>query len=120
MHKEKPLDEPIRIGDLADDGSQLRPFVVFFDEYVQWGDAEEIAKNADVFVVIGTSMSVSTSIHFPKLPRPDVPRYVVDPVNHCDRLPKGYIWIEERATRGMEILAEEFTNGFSMFETLYG
>lgn len=115
--KELPLDQPVRIGDLAADGSQLRPFIVFFDEYVHWGEAEEIAKNADVFMVVGTSMSVSTSLYFPNLPRKDVPRYVVDPVDHRDKLPKGYIWINAAATSGMEILLEEFTTGaFSLFE----
>ena len=32
---EKPLDEPIMIGEKAADGSQLRPFIVFFGESVQ-------------------------------------------------------------------------------------
>ena len=105
---------------MAADGSQLRPFIVFFDEYVHWDDAEDIAKNADVFVIIGTSMSVSTSIYFPGLPLYDVPRYIVDPVNHCNKLPKGYIWIEATATKGMEILVDEFTNGFSLFENTHG
>lgn len=118
--QELPLDQPIKLGDLAADGSQLRPFVVFFDEYVHWDDAEVIAKNADVFVVIGTSMSVSTSVHFPRLPRRDVPRYIVDPVNHCSKLPAGYIWINSKATKGMETLIEEFTTGFPLFEKKSG
>lgn len=32
--KELPLDVPIRIGDKAVDGSQLRPYIVWFGEYV--------------------------------------------------------------------------------------
>lgn len=113
--KELPLDQPIRIGDLAADDSQLRPYVVFFDEYAHWDDAEEIARNADVFVV------VSTSRYFPTLPRRDVPRYVVDPVDHRDKLPERYIWINAPATRGLELLLEEFTTkDFALFEATQG
>ena len=118
--KEKPLDEQIRVGEMAPDGSQVRPFVVFFDEYVDWDDAKTIAKNADVFAIIGTSMSVSTSLAFPRFPRHDVPRYIIDPLNYCERLPEGYIWIEASATEGMKILTEEFTNGFQLFERIHG
>lgn len=114
-----PLDKPIRVGDLAHDGSQLRPFVVFFDEYVYWGEAEEIARNADVFVVIGTSFSVSSTKVFPSFPRPDVPRYIIDPIDYRDSIPEGYIWIKSKATEGMKILTDEFLNGFPLFEKLF-
>ena len=46
---EKPLDEPIQIGEKAADGSQMRPFVVFFGENVpNMKQAERIAKDADI------------------------------------------------------------------------
>ena len=57
--KEYPLDVPIRLGDKAADGSQLRPYIVWFGEYV---DGMELAafwvQQADIFVVIGTSLVV--------------------------------------------------------------
>lgn len=115
-----PLDKPINVGDMAVDGSQLRPFVVLFDEYVQWEEAERIARDADVFVIIGTSLSVSTSMSFPSFPRRDVPRYIIDPVDYRDKLPWGYIWINAKASEGMEILTDEVTNGFKMYERLWG
>jgi len=114
-----PLDKPIHVGDLANDGSQLRPFVVFFEEYVYWGEAEEIARNADVFVVIGTSFSVSSAKVFPSFPRPDVPRYIIDPIDYRDSIPEGYIWINAKAAEGMKILTDEFLNGFPLFEKLF-
>lgn len=115
-----PLDKPIQVGDLANDGSQLRPFVVLFDEFVHWEEAEEIARNADVFVIIGTSLSVSTSKEFPAFPRMDVPRYIIDPIDYRDRLPRGYVWINAKASVGMKTLTYEFLNGFPMFEKLFG
>lgn len=61
--KELPLDTPIRIGDLASDGSQLRPYVVMFGEYLSdMTDAIRIVKNADIFLVIGTSLKVQTTV----------------------------------------------------------
>ena len=115
-----PLDKSIRVGDLARDGSQLRPFVVFFDEYVDWEEAEGIARNADVFVIIGTSLSVSTAMVFPSFPRKDVPRYIVDPVDYRNKLPGGYIWIKGTATEGIKTLTDEFLNGFPLFDRLSG
>ena len=115
-----PLDKPIRVGDQAKDGSQLRPFVVLFDEYVDWEEAECIARSADVFVIIGTSLSVSTSIVFPSFPRKDVPRYIVDTQDYRSKLPGGYIWIEGTATEGMIVLTKEFLSGFPMFEKMNG
>ena len=55
--QEYPLDVPIRVWDRAADGSQLRPAVVFFDEFVHGEEAERIAREADVFVIVGTSLT---------------------------------------------------------------
>ena len=56
----KPLDEDIHIGDKAKDGSQLRPYIVWFGEAVpNMKDAMNTAFEADIFVVIGTSLLVS-------------------------------------------------------------
>lgn len=110
-----PLNKPMTIHDHANDGSQLRPFVVFFDEYPDLEMAEEVAREADVFVIIGTSLSVSSSVLLPSCPRRDVPRYIIDPKDHRDKLPAGYLWIKETATTGMRIFTQEALNEFPMF-----
>lgn len=49
----------IQVGDLAPDGAQLRPFIVWFEEDVPLlQKAMEIVETADTFVVIGTSLQV--------------------------------------------------------------
>lgn len=54
-----PYDHPIRFGDQAEDGSQLRPYIVWFGEDVpNIAMAIEEVASADVFVVIGTSLEV--------------------------------------------------------------
>ena len=116
--REYPLDVPIRVGDRAADGSQLRPAIVFLDEYAHWEEAERITREADVFVIVGTSLTVSTSMVFPSFPRRDVPRYVIDPVDDRQKLPAGYIWIPEKACRGLELFKQEAVSGFPLFHVL--
>lgn len=49
----------IKIGDLAEDGAQYRPFIVWFEEPVpKIEEAISIVRDADIFVVVGTSLVV--------------------------------------------------------------
>ena len=113
--KDYPLDDPIKVGDKAADGSQLRPAIVMFDEYVDLSEAVRIAKDADVFVVIGTSITLSAAKTLSKCPRVDIPRYVIDPADVRSRLPEGYIWLQGPATIGMEMFLEEVQKDFPRF-----
>jgi NAD-dependent deacetylase len=55
----KPKRYEVKMGDLAADGSQLRPYIVWFGEEVPMiRMATEYVKQADIFVIIGTSMNV--------------------------------------------------------------
>ena len=54
-----PYDRDIQVGDKHEDGSQLRPFIVWFGEAVpKMEEACSITYNADIFVIIGTSLEV--------------------------------------------------------------
>ncbi len=54
-----PYNEPLKLGDLAADGSQLRPNVVWFGEEVpNINTAIEITQSADLFVIVGTTLQV--------------------------------------------------------------
>lgn len=113
--KVMPLETPINHGDLAADGSQLRPFVVMFGEYLtDMSRAERFVKDADVFVVIGTSLTVFPANQLVNKAHHEVPRYIIDP----DELkaPMGFIHIKETATKGIDILMNELDNGFELFE----
>jgi len=62
------------------DGSLLRPFVVFFGEQVPLLErAIDITSEADIFVVIGTSLQVYPAASLLHYTRPNVPIYVIDP-----------------------------------------
>ncbi len=54
-----PGEFDVKIGDLAADGTQLRPFIVWFGEAVpKIEEAMTAVEKADIFVIIGTSMNV--------------------------------------------------------------
>ena len=70
----------IHIGDKAADGSQLRPFIVWFGEAVpEIERAAEIASQADIFVVIGTSLNVYPAAGLVQFVPDYSPVYLFDP-----------------------------------------
>ena len=64
----------------APDGALLRPHIVFFGEAVPMFErAAQIARTADIMVVVGTSLAVYPAASLVRCVRPDIPVYVVDP-----------------------------------------
>ena len=107
--KEYPLDVPIKMGDKAADGSQLRPFIVWFGEYLG-PEAEQaviLIENADIFVVIGTSLVVYPAAGLVNYAHHEVPKFLIDPVDMQGRLPKGFHHIQKTAVEGIDVLMEE-------------
>ncbi len=104
--KDYPLDKPICLGDKAEDGSQLRPFIVWFGEYVYAIEvAMDYVKEADIFVVIGTSLTVHPAANLVEYTHSEVPKFIVDP--NPQKVPNGFIHIKESATKGVDKLIEE-------------
>lgn len=72
--------DPICIGDLAEDGAQLRPDIVWFGEGVPMIEkAAGVVEKADALIVIGTSLSVYPAAGLVHFTGSGVPVYVVDP-----------------------------------------
>ena len=105
---EQPLDAR------APDGSLLRPHIVFFGEAVPMFDrAARIAAQANVLVVVGTSLAVYPAASLVHCVRPDVPVYLVDPGTPDTRLIRNeLIHIKKRAAEGMPELAEELARRY--------
>ena len=104
--KDYPLDKPICLGDKAEDGSQLRPFIVWFGEYVYAIEvAMDYVKEADIFVVIGTSLTVHPAANLVEYTHPEVPKFIVDP--NTKEVPNSFVHIKECATKGVDKLFEE-------------
>ena len=100
-----PEDCEVAPGTLADDGSLERPFIVFFGEAVPMIEpAMEEAAQADVFVIIGTSLNVYPAAGLVRYVRPGVPIYLIDPDNAPAGSAGHVIHIQKGATEGMEEL----------------
>ena len=70
----------VKIGDLAADGSQLRPFIVWFGESVPMIEkAIGYCENADIFLIIGTSLNVYPAAGLLNYVPAHVPVYLIDP-----------------------------------------
>lgn len=97
-------DPELKLGDTCEKGSQLRPHIVWFGEMVtEISKAYEIARQADIFVVLGTSLMVYPAAGLIHYIRPGTPVFVVDPQRpqvHMD----GVVYIEEKAVTGVKIL----------------
>lgn len=70
----------VKIGDKAEDGSQLRPYIVWFGEAVpNIEPAVRLVEQADIFLIIGTSLNVYPAAGLIHYVRADVPIYLIDP-----------------------------------------
>lgn len=64
----------------AEDGSLLRPYIVFFGESVpNMYDAVQEAQSADIFIIIGTSLNVYPAAGLIQYVTPGTPIYLIDP-----------------------------------------
>lgn len=75
-----PEEYEVKLGDLAGDGSQCRPFIVWFGEAVpQIEKAVQIVEEADIFVIVGTSMQVYPAAGLLNYVPQTAEVYVIDP-----------------------------------------
>lgn len=94
------------MGDTAEDGAQLRPHIVWFEEPVpMMEDAIGIARGAEIFLIVGTSLVVYPAAGLVNYVPWEIPKYIVD-----KKIPYGSTLynvtaIEKPATEGMR----EFT-----------
>lgn len=76
----KPEEYEVKMGDKAGDGSQLRPFIVWFGEAVpEIETAVDYVEKADIFVIIGTSMNVYPAAGLLNYVPRTVEVYLIDP-----------------------------------------
>lgn len=102
-----PEHSDVEPGTRAADGSLLRPFIVFFGESVPMLEAAATqAAQADVFVIIGTSLNVYPAAGLVRYTRDDCPIYLIDPnpvavgaLHHLHHIQKG-------ASEGMKKLVD--------------
>ena len=101
-------NDPKCIVEKAADGSQLRPFIVFFGENVpNMEQAKRIAKDADIFVIIGTSLQVNPAASLKESVPWKIPCYIIDPGEFWAEDIYGFEHIKTTAVAGIDILKEK-------------
>jgi NAD-dependent deacetylase len=92
----------INLGDTAEDGTQLRPHIVWFEEPVPMiEEAMRIMTKADIFVLIGTSLQVYPAAVLINFVPVDIPKYIIDKKIPFSSAPVNYYFIEKPATEGV-------------------
>lgn len=102
----------LKIGDLCEKKSQLRPHIVWFGEAVPMIEkAIDLAMDTDIFVVIGTSMQVYPASSLIQYIPKNTPIFFIDPKPSITE--KNYpnlTIIKEVATKGTETLKQKLKN----------
>lgn len=92
----------IKLGDIATDGKQLRPFIVWFGEPVGMMErAVEVVYTADVFAVVGTSLAVYPAAGLVNYVSASTPKYIIDKKIPYTSPMKNLTLIEKPATEGI-------------------
>lgn len=99
----------LKTGDLCELGSQLRPHIVWFGEEVPMMEvAVDVTEQADMFLVIGTSLAVYPAaglVHYVPIGKRI---YIVDPNKPDITLKSNMVFIQEKATSGMQTLIKKY------------
>ena len=92
----------LKLGDLATDGKQLRPFIVWFGEpVVMMEKAVEVVYTADIFAVVGTSLAVYPAAGLINYVLETTPKYIIDKKIPYTSPMKNLTLIEKAATEGI-------------------
>lgn len=110
-----PIDDEIKFGDKAEDGAQLRPHIVWFEEPVPMIEkAISVAKQAEIFLIVGTSLVVYPAAGLVNYVPWPIPKFIVDKKIPYTSSLYNLTAIEKPASEGMEevknILHKQYLN----------
>ncbi len=100
----------LKMGDLCEKGSQLRPHIVWFGEAVPMIEpAAKIVNTADMLVVIGTSLQVYPAAGLLNYTQPQTPVFVIDPSKPPIGInPNNVTYIQQNASTGVSHWINEY------------
>ncbi len=118
LHKARSVDDenivvdlgakPIKMGDLAEDGAQLRPHIVWFGEMVPMIESASVeVAEADILIVVGTSLVVYPAAGLIDFAKAGIPKYIVDPSNPQLFEADEWTHLKENAGTGIHKLANK-------------
>jgi NAD-dependent deacetylase len=100
----------LKIGDLCEKGYQLRPHIVWFGEAVPAiAEAAEICEQADILVVVGTSLNVYPAAGLIDYAPTGIPIYLIDP-NDVNTSSNKITFIKEKGSIGIRKLMDILNN----------
>jgi NAD-dependent deacetylase len=98
----------IKMGDLSPSGHQMRPHIVWFGELVpKMDEAVIIAQQADIFLVIGTSLQVYPAAGLTNYPPYEAKKFLIDPATFEPHQLRSFQHIKKGAVAGMKVLLKE-------------
>ena len=101
-----------KLGDFAEDGAQLRPYIVWFEEPVpKIEEAIPVVHEAEIFVVVGTSLVVYPAAGLVNYAQGDAQKFIIDKKIPYTSSIHNITAIERPATEGVEILLSLLRNG---------
>ena len=107
VYELSPEKYEVKIGDLCEKGYQLRPHIVWFGEAVPMMEkAIEITQQADILVVVGTSLNVYPAAGLLHYAPSHIPVYLIDP-NDVSVNRKSVRIIKKGASQGMKELIQD-------------
>ena len=102
------IREDILPGHKAEDGAQLRPHIVWFEEPVPMiGHAVPLVRSADIFVVVGTSLVVYPAAGLVDYALPGAHKFIVDKKIPYTSPIDNLTTIELPASQGVKVLQEK-------------
>ena len=105
----------LNFGDTCKDDSQLRPDVVWFGEPVpKMVEAMELCKNADILIIIGTSLTVYPAANIVDFVPDNCEKYLIDPKNILNNSIKNLTIIKENASIGIPQLTDKLLANFDL------
>jgi NAD-dependent deacetylase len=100
----------LKIGDLCEENSQLRPHIVWFGEAVPEMDkAYKLTETADIFITIGTSLNVYPAANLIHVAKPHITKFLIDPGDIKTSHIHNLTVIKSKAVDGMKILFQKLT-----------
>jgi NAD-dependent deacetylase len=99
----------LNFGDFDDKGNQLRPHIVWFGEEVPaFEEAVGIVENADILIIIGTSLQVYPAASLINFAKATIPVFYIDPKPaEIYNLPKNIKVLATTGTKGIKIVQKE-------------
>ncbi|CAN5324472.1 NAD-dependent deacetylase [soil metagenome] len=98
----------LKAGDKCALGSQLRPHIVWFGEMVpEMDNAQKVSSEADIFLIIGTSLNVYPAAGLVHATKNDCPVYLIDPNDVVNPGILNLVSIKESAGKGVPALVEK-------------